>query len=178
MAENTWLITIKNQSHNREPSSKTQEMEGRAPFRDITNVHSTTSPKGNQRTFFVICRYLLLIIHIDRLPWYTVCFLFGGEIVAAVAEQNDPFAETKNTMQMNSSQRKRYRDRDRYLQMTPYQRKDYLQRNREHKRMRRECSAICSNTQPAPRQKNTTKYSFLILSMTVECSFTFLIYDV
>uniref|UniRef100_A0A8R7R7V9 Uncharacterized protein n=1 Tax=Triticum urartu TaxID=4572 RepID=A0A8R7R7V9_TRIUA len=56
---------------------------------------------------------------------------------------------------MNSSQRKRYCDRDRYLQMTPYQREAYLQRNREYKRMRRECSASCSNTQPAPQQKNT-----------------------
>ncbi|XP_044398326.1 uncharacterized protein [Triticum aestivum] len=56
---------------------------------------------------------------------------------------------------MNSSQRKRYRDRDRYLQMTPYQREAYLQRNREYKRMRRECSASCSNTQPTPQQKTT-----------------------
>lgn len=69
-------------------------MEGRDPFRDITNVHSTTSPKGNQ--------------------------------LAVVGEQNDPLAETKTAMQMNSSQRKRYRDRDIYLQMTPYQREAYL----------------------------------------------------
>ena len=82
-----------------------------------------------------------------------MCFLFGGEIVAAVAEQNDPLAETNKAIQMNSSQRKRYRDRDRYLQMTPYQREAYLQRNREYKRMRRECSASCNNTQPAPQQK-------------------------
>ena len=103
---------------------------------------------------------------------------FVGEIAAVVGEQNDPLGQTKNSTQLNSSQHKRYRDRDRYQQMTPYQRKDYLQRNREHKRMRRECSAICSNTQPAPRQKNTTKYSFLILPMTVECLFTSLLYDV
>ncbi|XP_037448629.1 uncharacterized protein LOC119318209 isoform X2 [Triticum dicoccoides] len=56
-------------------------------------------------------------------------------------------------MQMNSSQRKLYHDRDRYLQMTPYQREAYLQRNREYKRMRHECRASCNNTQPAPQQK-------------------------
>ena len=97
--------------------------------------------------------------------------LFGGEIVAVVAEQNDPLAETNKAMQMNSSQRKRkrYRDWDRYLQMTPYQREAYLQRNREYKRMRRECSASCNNTQPAPQQKilratNNNQY------MTGDCS--------
>ena len=63
-------------------------MEGRVPFRDITNVHPTTSPKGNQ--------------------------------LAVIGEQSGPLAETKSVMQMNSTQRKRYRDRDRYLQMTPY----------------------------------------------------------
>ncbi|XP_048546059.1 uncharacterized protein LOC125525078 isoform X4 [Triticum urartu] len=112
VVENTWLTK----------SSKIDKMEGRVPFRDITNVHPTTSPKRN----------------------YSV-----------VGEQNDPLVETRNATQMNSSQRKRYRDRDRYLQMTPYQREAYLQRNREYKRMRRECSASCSNTQPAPQQKNT-----------------------
>ena len=68
---------------------------------------------------------------------------------------------------MNSSQRKRYRDRDRYLQMTPYQREAYLQRNREYKRMRRECSASCSNTQPTPQQKTTRANKNICMTGTV-----------
>uniref|UniRef100_A0ACD5VYB2 Uncharacterized protein n=1 Tax=Avena sativa TaxID=4498 RepID=A0ACD5VYB2_AVESA len=68
-------------------------------------------------------------------------------------EQNYPKTDTKGVIQM-SSQRKRYRDRDRYLRMTPDQREAYLQRNREYKRMRRDCSAGCNNVIPTPRQIN------------------------
>jgi hypothetical protein len=56
---------------------------------------------------------------------------------------------------MSSSQRKRYRDRDRYLRMTQDQREAYLQRNREYKRMRRDCGASCSNTKTTPRKINS-----------------------
>uniref|UniRef100_A0ACD5WX80 Uncharacterized protein n=1 Tax=Avena sativa TaxID=4498 RepID=A0ACD5WX80_AVESA len=70
-------------------------------------------------------------------------------------EQNNPLTETKGVIQMSSSQRKRYRDRDRYLRMTPDQREAYLQRNREYKRMRHDCSAGCINAKPTPRQINS-----------------------
>jgi hypothetical protein len=56
---------------------------------------------------------------------------------------------------MSSSQRKRYRDRERYLRMTPDQRESYLQKNREYKRMRREYIASCSNTQSTQQQINS-----------------------
>ena len=45
---------------------------------------------------------------------------------------------------MNPAHRKRYRDQDRYLQMTPIQREAYLQRNREYKRARRDNNASSS----------------------------------
>jgi len=71
-------------------------------------------------------------------------------ITAIAREQNYPKTDTKGVIQM-SSQRKRYRDRDRYLRMTPDQREAYLQRNREYKRMRRDCNAGCNNVIPTPR---------------------------
>jgi hypothetical protein len=46
---------------------------------------------------------------------------------------------------MNLAHRKRYRDRDRYLQMTPIQREAYLQRNREYKRAKRDNNASSSS---------------------------------
>ncbi|KAM0900537.1 hypothetical protein ACQ4PT_020566 [Festuca glaucescens] len=52
---------------------------------------------------------------------------------------------------MDASQRKRYRDRVRYMQMTSDQREMYLQRNREHKRMKRVASASSSNAQCVTR---------------------------
>jgi hypothetical protein len=39
-----------------------------------------------------------------------------------------------SVIHMSSSQRKRYRDHERYLQMTQDQREVYLQRSREYKR--------------------------------------------
>jgi hypothetical protein len=48
---------------------------------------------------------------------------------------------------MDPSQRKRNRDRVRYLQMTPHEREIYLQRNREYKRRKRAASASGSNAQ-------------------------------
>jgi hypothetical protein len=60
-------------------------------------------------------------------------FLFFYEQKATTREQNNRLTEAKGVIQMSSSQRKHYRDRDRYLRMTPDQREAYLQRNREYK---------------------------------------------
>jgi hypothetical protein len=46
---------------------------------------------------------------------------------------------------MDPSQRKRCRDRARYMKMTPHQREIYLQRNQEYKRMKRGDSASSGN---------------------------------
>ena len=72
-------------------------------------------------------------------------------IIAITGEQN----KGKGIIQMSSSQRKRFRDRDRYLQMTPDQKEAYLQRNREYKRMRCDCGASCSDAKPTPQQRNS-----------------------
>ncbi|KAL6865418.1 hypothetical protein ACP4OV_016569 [Aristida adscensionis] len=47
----------------------------------------------------------------------------------------------------NSSDKKRYRDRERYLNLTSDQREDYLERNREYKRLKKDDTANCSNAQ-------------------------------
>jgi hypothetical protein len=39
--------------------------------------------------------------------------------------------------------------------MTPDQREAYLQRNREYKRMRRDCGAGCTNTKTTPQKINS-----------------------
>ena len=47
----------------------------------------------------------------------------------------------------NASERKRYRDRERYLRMTAEQRAAYLQRNREYKRRRKNPVEVSNNVQ-------------------------------
>jgi hypothetical protein len=83
-------------------------------------------------------------------------------IIAIAGEHTNPLPETKGVIQMSSSQCKHYRDRDRYLRMTPDQREAYLQRNREYKRMRRDRAAACINVEPTSQQMKSgtskTKY--------------------
>lgn len=76
-------------------------------------------------------------------------------IIAIAGGHNNHLTETKGVIQMSSSQRKHYRDRERYLRMTPDLRESYLQKNRVYKRMRREYIASCSNTQSTPQQINS-----------------------
>ncbi|KAL6873446.1 hypothetical protein ACP4OV_013528 [Aristida adscensionis] len=61
---------------------------------------------------------------------------------------------------LNSSERKRYRDRERYLNLNPDQREAYLERNREYKRLKKYDTASCSNAQAKAGQSNpnTAKY--------------------
>ena len=63
------------------------------------------------------------------------------------------FVEQRN-VSINPVHRKRFRDRNRYLQMTPVQRETYLQRNREYKRAKRENYAISSSAQSITGQRN------------------------
>ncbi|KAL6603039.1 hypothetical protein ACP70R_043400 [Stipagrostis hirtigluma subsp. patula] len=55
---------------------------------------------------------------------------------------------------LNSSERKRYRDRERYLNLSPDQREAYLERNRQYKRLKRDDTASCSNAQAKAGQSN------------------------
>ncbi|PNT65890.1 hypothetical protein BRADI_3g04033v3 [Brachypodium distachyon] len=57
---------------------------------------------------------------------------------------------------MNRADRKGYRDRDRYLQMTPSQREAYLQRNREYKRAKQDSNASGSSAQSTTGQTNVS----------------------
>ena len=59
---------------------------------------------------------------------------------------NNSFVEQRD-VSMKPVHRKRFRDRNRYLQMTPVHREAYLQRNHEYKRAKREKCAISSSAQ-------------------------------
>ncbi|KAM3371501.1 hypothetical protein ACQJBY_018743 [Aegilops geniculata] len=66
---------------------------------------------------------------------------------------NNYFVEQRN-VSINPVHRKRFRDRNRYLQMTPVQRETYLQRNRQYKRAKRENYAVSSSAQSITGQRN------------------------
>ena len=65
-----------------------------------------------------------------------------------IVDQYRYLTEETGAVPTDPSQRKRYRDRVRYMQMTPQQREAYLKRNREYKRIKRGDSAISKTVQP------------------------------
>ena len=65
-----------------------------------------------------------------------------------IVDQYRHLTEQTGAVPTDPSQRKRYRDRVRYMQMTPQQREAYWKRNREYKRIKRGDSAISKTVQP------------------------------
>lgn len=57
----------------------------------------------------------------------------NAQYIHLVYPYNHPSDGHKGITGRNASERKRYRDRERYVTMTPEQRDAYLQRNREYK---------------------------------------------
>lgn len=74
-------------------------------------------------------------------------------LVAKFSALNNYFVEPRD-ISMNHAHRKRFRDRNKDLQMTPVQREAYLQRNHEYKRAKRENHANSSSAQSITGQRN------------------------
>jgi hypothetical protein len=74
-------------------------------------------------------------------------------------QSSNPSHGHKSIIGRNASERKCYRDQERYVTMTPEQRDAYLQRNREYKRRRKNHDAFSEGVQYAVSQINKITHS-------------------
>ena len=96
-----------------------------------------------------IAGYSLNFIYIVSDISFVICIQTGANFTEPSHHIVEPMG-----VSMNSVHRKRYRDRERYLQMTPKQREAYLQKNREYKRAKRDNNASSSSAQSTTMQTN------------------------
>ncbi|KAM3228775.1 hypothetical protein ACQJBY_060013 [Aegilops geniculata] len=108
----------------------------RAPFQDITNVvdsHCLSKGKQAQK----------ILGSVD----HPITGTKRSINLSGISIQSNTPSTGHTSLPTNASERKRYHDRERYLEMTPEQRAAYLERNREYKRRRKNPAAVSDNEQ-------------------------------
>ncbi|KAM3230871.1 hypothetical protein ACQJBY_061192 [Aegilops geniculata] len=123
-------------------------MPRRAPFQDITNVVGSHSlSKGKQAQ------------NILGSADHPITGTKRSVNPSGVSIQSTTPSAGHITLPIDASERKRYRDRERYLRMTAEQRAAYLQRNREYKRRRKNPVEVSNNVQSGSQTCNCTSVS-------------------
>jgi hypothetical protein len=146
------------------------KIQERSPFKDITNsADLRISSNGKQGISLIFAITSSIILFTVNFVITSKALLFVDLLVnetkrpvypsGVSIQSSNPSDGHKGIIGRNASERKRYRDRERYVMMTPEQRDAYLQRNREYKRRRKNHDAFSDGVQSAVSQINKITHS-------------------